>query len=128
MEPTIGNRGADPRYQPLLDELTAATPGLRGVIISTADGLVISHRLPDGIDPLNFAAMVATLGGVAESTCEELALGRSRRSQLEGDAGQLLVAPLSNELVAGLLIEPGTTPETAHDQLQAHRDRLLAVA
>ncbi len=62
----------------------------RSIAVARRDGLVIVHRLEDGLDPRLTAAMAAATLGAATSAARELKQGRVQRVIVECEAGTIV--------------------------------------
>jgi predicted regulator of Ras-like GTPase activity (Roadblock/LC7/MglB family) len=65
--------------------------GIRGGLIVTPDGLVITARLPASMAAEPLAALAATLGRELETTMDELGRGSFRTALFSADDGTLFV-------------------------------------
>jgi predicted regulator of Ras-like GTPase activity (Roadblock/LC7/MglB family) len=86
-------------------ERVTQVPGVRGsLLISATDGLVVAERLMEGIDGRAIAALAANL----LQRLDRAAVGAGVQSptfvHLRGNAGSVLAAPGSNELVLVALV------------------------
>jgi predicted regulator of Ras-like GTPase activity (Roadblock/LC7/MglB family) len=87
------------RYEPLLENLTR-TRGVRGALVVAAeDGLVVAESLMAGLKGTTLAAMAATLAARAAELAARAGLSRPRFLHLQAEAGALLVAPASADVI-----------------------------
>ncbi len=68
------------------------------------DGLVITHTLPDGVDPKSVAAMTAAIVGTSEMATVQLSQGRFERAIVESDDGKLLSVGAGEEALLVALV------------------------
>ncbi|TLZ96031.1 MAG: roadblock/LC7 domain-containing protein [Methanobacteriota archaeon] len=67
------------RIEETIDELSHVTD-IKSCAVVRRDGLVVTHTLPDGVDPKIVAAMTAAIVGTSEMATIQLAQGRLRRA------------------------------------------------
>ena len=77
--------------QKSIQQLRAAVPELRGVLLASADGLPVAHSLTDGADPQRFAAMAAAASGLGRKVGESLGIGTLSEVTIGGSDGQVFV-------------------------------------
>src|SRR5437773_10407305 len=82
------------RLEETIDELSRVTD-IKSAAVVRRDGLVVTHTLPEGVDPKIVAAMTAAIVGTAEMATIQLSQGGSVRAIVESDPRKLL------SLVAG---------------------------
>ncbi len=86
-----------------LDELSHLSD-IKAAAVVRRDGIVITHTLPDGIDPKIVAAMTAAIVGTSEMATVQLAQGRFERAIVESDAGKLLSVGAGEEALLVALV------------------------
>ncbi len=91
------------RLEQTLDELSHHTD-IQAAAIVRRDGLVITHTLPDGVDPKLVAAMTAAIVGTSEMATVQLAQGRFARAIIESDGGKLLSTGAGEEALLVALV------------------------
>ncbi len=104
-----------PAERQVLDQLQwlrAEVGGVAGSIVATTDGLLITHDIP-GQDPVQLAALIATMLGLARQAAAMTGSGTLREAVVRGSDGYLAVFAAgtsavlavlgSNELHIGLL-------------------------
>ncbi len=91
------------RLEQTLDELSHHTD-IKAAAIVRRDGLVITHTLPDGVDPKLVAAMTAAIVGTSEMATVQLAQGRFARAIIESDGGKLLSTGAGEEALLVALV------------------------
>ena len=72
------------RLEETIDELSRVTD-IKSAAVVRRDGLVVTHTLPDGVDPKMVAAMTAAIVGTSEMATIQLAQGRFVRAIIESD-------------------------------------------
>lgn len=68
------------------------------------DGLVITHTLPEGVDPKIVAAMTAAIVGTSEMATVQLSQGHFERAIVESDNGKLLSVGAGEEALLVALV------------------------
>ena len=63
---------------------------IRAAAVVRRDGLIITHSLPDGVDPRTTAAMTAAIVGTAEMATVQLGQGRFEQALIESEGGKLV--------------------------------------
>jgi predicted regulator of Ras-like GTPase activity (Roadblock/LC7/MglB family) len=90
----------------LLDRVTRV-PGVRGaLLVAAADGLVVAEQLMDGVDGRAVAALAGSLVGRLRRTAQQAGLQRPSFVHLRAEAGSVLAAPGSDDLVLVAVISP----------------------
>src|SRR5207247_2851834 len=77
------------RIEETIDELSHVTD-IKSCAVVRRDGLVVTHTLPDGVDPKIVAAMTAAIVGTSEMAPIQRAQARFVRASVEADHGKLL--------------------------------------
>jgi len=97
-----------------LAALQRRAPGVRGVAVTTSDGLVIAAYPPaweaDIHDPTsgeNVAALAAVIAGMAERSMARLEQGQLERVLMEGEKGVIAVFPITIDSALAILVEKG---------------------
>jgi uncharacterized protein len=85
--------------QKSLQQLRAAVPELRGVLLASTDGLPVAHSLTDGADPQRFAAMAAAVSGLGRKVGESLGIGTLVDVTIGGSEGQVFVYSAGSKAV-----------------------------
>ena len=91
------------RLETTLDELSHLSD-IRAAAVVRRDGLVITHTLPDGVDPRIVAAMTAAIVGTSEMATVQLAQGHFERAIIESDEGKLLSLGAGDEALLVALV------------------------
>jgi uncharacterized protein len=91
------------RIEEAIDELCHVTD-IKSAAVVRRDGLVVTHTLPDGVDPKIVAAMTAAIVGTSEMATIQLAQGRFIRAIIESDDGKLLSVGAGDEALLVALV------------------------
>ncbi|HEY8258872.1 MAG TPA: roadblock/LC7 domain-containing protein [Gemmatimonadales bacterium] len=90
----------------LLDRVTRV-PGVRGaLLVAATDGLVVAEHLMDGVDGRAAAALAGSLVGRLARTAREAGYQRPSFVHLKAEAGSVLAAPGSDDLVLVAVVAP----------------------
>ena len=76
-----------------LDEVIrslTAVSDIRAAAVVRRDGLIITHSLPEGVDPRTTAAMTAAIVGTSEMATVQLGQGRFEQALIESEGGKLV--------------------------------------
>jgi hypothetical protein len=68
--------------------------GVRGVVIATADGLVLAHTGRLGAVPARLAAIAASLVELGQAAATAVGTGRRQRMVLEGTEGRTVIGSI----------------------------------
>ena len=63
---------------------------IRAAAVVRRDGLIITHNLPEGVDPKTTAAMTAAIVGTSEMATVQLGQGRFEQALVESEDGKLV--------------------------------------
>ncbi|MEV4713307.1 roadblock/LC7 domain-containing protein [Micromonospora sp. NPDC049374] len=74
-----------------LHELRLQIPGVQGSVLGGVDGLLITHDVPDTLDPDDLAAMAAATFGLGRQVSLRLGQGEFRQSTVRNEAGYFSV-------------------------------------
>src|SRR2546426_2343780 len=91
------------RLEETIDELSRVSD-IKSAAVVRRDGLVVTHTLPDGVDPKMVAAMTAAIVGTSEMATIQLAQGRFVRAIIESDEGKLLSLGAGEEALLVALV------------------------
>jgi len=91
------------RLEIAIDDLAHVTD-IKAAAVVRRDGLVITHTLPDGVDPQIVAAMTAAIVGTSEMATIQLSQGRFERAIIESDEGKLLSVGAGEEALLVALV------------------------
>ncbi len=73
----------------VIKEVTSVSD-IRAAAVVRRDGLIITHNLPDGVDPRTTAAMTAAIVGTSEMATVQLGQGRFEQALIESEDGKLV--------------------------------------
>lgn len=79
---------------------------IEGLSVVSKDGLVISSLLDERFDGETLAAMVATMGGAAETVMGELKLGTPERIIVESPKGKVIAVEAGENAILVVLSSP----------------------
>ncbi len=91
------------RLEETIDELSHVTD-IKSAAVVRRDGLVVTHTLPDGVDPKIVATMTAAIVGTSEMATIQLAQGRFVRAIVESEDGKLLSLGAGEEALLVALV------------------------
>ena len=91
------------RLEETIVELSHVTD-IKSAAVVRRDGLVVTHTLPEGVDPRIVAAMTAAIVGTSEMATVQLAQGRFVRAIVESDDGKLLSLGAGEEALLVALV------------------------
>jgi len=91
------------RLEETINELSHVTD-IKSAAVVRRDGLVVTHTLPEGVDPRIVAAMTAAIVGTSEMATVQLAQGRFVRAIVESDGGKLLSLGAGEEALLVALV------------------------
>ena len=77
------------RLSEAVDELSRL-PDIKSAAVVRRDGFVITHTLPNYVDPRTVAAMTAAIVGTSEMAAAQLDQGHFARAIIESENGKLL--------------------------------------
>ena len=63
---------------------------IKAAAVVRRDGLIITHNLPEGVDPKTAAAMTAAIVGTSEMATVQLGQGRFEQALVESEDGKLV--------------------------------------
>lgn len=86
-----------------IEQLSEITD-IRAAAIVRRDGLVITHNLPDGVDPKLVAAMTAAIVGTSEMATLQLAQGPFARAVIEAQDGKMISMGAGEEALLVALV------------------------
>jgi len=91
------------RIEETIDELSHLTD-IKSAAVVRRDGLVVTHTLPEGVDPKIVAAMTAAIVGTSEMATIQLSQGRFVRAIVESEQGKLLSLGAGEEALLVALV------------------------
>ena len=90
------------QLQSILDNLRAALPEVRGVLVASVDGMAIAHNLVEG-DQNRMAAMVATALSLGKRLVESFAGGQFNETSVIGQSAQIFVYSAGTKAVLSVI-------------------------
>ncbi|MCT9928679.1 roadblock/LC7 domain-containing protein [Planotetraspora sp. A-T 1434] len=90
------------RIRAELRELRDQVVGVRGSMVATSDGFLVTHDIPD-LEPTRIAALVAATFGLARQATETTGRGRFREAVARGAEGYLAVFAVSDSSVVAVV-------------------------
>lgn len=100
----------------ILQELKSSLSNIRGVMLASVDGLVISHFLQTG-EANQVAAMAATTLGLGKRVIDAINAGLLGEVIIAGNEGQMFIYAVREQAV--LVVITGEKPNVGMIQLQA---------
>jgi len=91
------------KLEEVIGELAQVTD-IQAAAVVRRDGLIITHTLPDGVDPKIVAAMTAAIVGTSEMATIQLSQGRFTRALIESDEGKLISTGAGDEALLVALV------------------------
>jgi len=91
------------RMEETLEELSRISD-IKAAAVVRRDGLVITHTLPDNVDPKIVAAMTAAIVGTSEMATVQLGQGTFIRATIESEQGKLLSTGAGEEALLVALV------------------------
>lgn len=91
------------RLERVIEDLTQVSD-IQAAAVVRRDGLIISHTLPDGVDPKIVAAMTAAIVGTSEMATVQLDQGRFARAVIESEEGKLISTGAGEEALLVALV------------------------
>src|SRR6184192_561946 len=91
------------RLEETIEELSHVTD-IKSAAVVRRDGLVVTHTLPEEVDPKIVAAMTAAIVGTSEMATIQLSQGRFVRAIVESDHGKLLSLGAGEEALLVALV------------------------
>jgi uncharacterized protein len=91
------------RLEETIERLSHVTD-IKSAAVVRRDGLVVTHTLPEGVDPRIVAAMTAAIVGTSEMATVQLGQGRFVRAIVESDQGKLLSLGAGEEALLVALV------------------------
>jgi predicted regulator of Ras-like GTPase activity (Roadblock/LC7/MglB family) len=92
------------QLQSALERMNRALSGLKGVLLSTLDGMPIVQVVNDqSVEPARVAAMSATALGVGRRIAETLKTGQLRELSLQASEGRIFIYLVGNKACLSLV-------------------------
>ncbi len=112
--------------QEIITELKSRI-GVRGALVMTRDGVLVTQDLCDGLDAEAIAALTSGSVGVATRAAHALTLGNLRSITLTARFGRLVFVPM-DELVLVVVTEPSLDLERTLLEIAGPARRLVAAS
>ncbi len=97
-----------------LDNLRAAVPELRGVLLASNEGRPIAHALPQESDPERLAALAAAASSLGRRMTSTLETGTLNEMAVSASEGQLFLYNAGNKAVLAVLGPTGANTGLIH--------------
>ncbi len=97
-----------------LDNLRAAVPEVRGVVLATHDGQPIAHSLPEDADPNRIAVIAAAASSLGRKAIDTLSVGSLIEISLSGSDGQLFLYNAGGRAVLAVIGPSGANTGLIH--------------
>ncbi|WP_432967600.1 roadblock/LC7 domain-containing protein [Dactylosporangium sp. CA-233914] len=121
-------RGAAPGFGTRIDPMAAAlaavrselsdlrlrVPGVRGSAVGGVDGLLVTHDLPNGVEPHDLAALAATTFGLGRQTAVVLGQSPFRDATLRSEGGYFTVYAVNPSTLLAVLGDDGINVARLH--------------
>jgi predicted regulator of Ras-like GTPase activity (Roadblock/LC7/MglB family) len=100
--------------QRFLEELRAAVPELKGVLVALNEGLPVSHSFANGADPQRVAAMAAAASSIGRRISDSLGNGTLAEISVMGSDGQIFVYSAGAKAVLAVIAPTGANAGLIH--------------
>lgn len=97
-----------------IESLRNSIPELRGVLLSSNEGLPVAHSLSNGTDPNRVAAMAAAASNLGRRISESLAAGQLAEVTVRSDDGALFVYSAGPKAVLAVMGPMGSNAGLIH--------------
>ncbi|MDX2151865.1 MAG: roadblock/LC7 domain-containing protein [Bryobacteraceae bacterium] len=97
-----------------LEQLKAAVPEVRGVLLASVEGLAIAHQLAPGIDPQRLSAMAAAACSLGRRVSDSLTIGSMHEINVAASEGHLFVYSAGSKAVLAVLGPGGANAGLIH--------------
>ena len=97
----------------ILGNLRSSVPEIKGALIASTDGMIISSHVTSG-DPSRMAAMIATALGLGKRICETFAGGTLTETSVSGTEGQAFIYSAGSKAVLGVIVAAGANVGLIH--------------
>jgi predicted regulator of Ras-like GTPase activity (Roadblock/LC7/MglB family) len=91
--------------------------GIQGSVVTTSDGLLVTHDI-SGMDPARIAAIVATTLALAGQATEATGRGSFREAVAKGSTGYLVVYAAGRSAVVAVIGDSGLNVGMLHYQMR----------
>ncbi len=110
-----------------LGSLMSSNSSIEGVALVTSDGLMISSKLPEGMDEDRISAMSAALLSLSERAVEELNKGIPEQVTIKGDKGYIILTSAGNESVLAVTTTPDAKLGLVYMDIKKAAKQLVSV-
>jgi uncharacterized protein len=100
-----------------LRSLRDSIDGIQGSIVTTSDGLLVTHDIT-GMEPSRIAAVVATTLGLASQATQATGLGPFREAVARGRTGYLVVYAAGRNAVVAVIGDSGLNVGMLHYEMR----------
>lgn len=97
-----------------IEQLRAAIPDLKGVLLASNEGLPIAHSLVAGIDPNRVAAMAAASALLGRRISENMGVGALAEVAVRGDDGIMFVYAAGPKAMLAIIGPQGANAGLVH--------------
>jgi len=97
-----------------LENLRAAVPELRGVLLASNEGRAIAHLLPLDTSPHQIAALAAAASSLGQRVSDSLSAGNLNEISLTSTDGQLFLYNAGNKAVLAVIGPTGANTGLIH--------------
>jgi predicted regulator of Ras-like GTPase activity (Roadblock/LC7/MglB family) len=97
-----------------IDNLRAAVPELKGVLLASNDGKAIAHSLSQEADPSRIAAMAAAASSLGRRVSDSLSAGALSEIALSGTDGQIFLYSAGGKAVLAVIGPTGANTGLIH--------------
>lgn len=97
-----------------IDNLKAAVPELKGVLLASYDGKPIAHSLEHDSDPTRIAALAAAASSLGRRVSDSLSTGVLNEISLSASEGQIFLYNAGNKAVLAVIGPTGANTGLIH--------------
>lgn len=97
-----------------VDNLRAAIPELKGVVVASNEGLAIAQSLSNGVDAARVAAMAAAAASLGKRVSETLNVGALSEISVSGAEGQIFLYAAGAKAVLAVIGPNGANAGLIH--------------
>ncbi|HUQ90676.1 MAG TPA: roadblock/LC7 domain-containing protein [Bryobacteraceae bacterium] len=97
-----------------LENLRAAVPELKGVLLASMEGKPLAHSLSQEVDPYRIAAMAAAASSLGRRVSDSLSVGTLNEISLSGSEGQVFLYNAGGKAVLAVIGPTGANTGLIH--------------
>ena len=97
-----------------LENLRAAVPELKGVLLASNEGQPLAHSLGQDVDPNRIAAMAAAASSLGRRVSDSLSVGSLSEISLSGSEGQVFLYNAGGKAVLAVIGPTGANTGLIH--------------